>query len=131
VHVNSNSFVTFGAGAFAYSGLGASVPALPTLHIGSSDNYITSLYAGVTAAGDYRVHYENTGGASWELTFERESGDLVLDIGSTSPSGALGLSDGAGSWVVHATAFGGALTANTRYRIRRTNSVAAPTPTTP
>ncbi len=53
VHIGSNSYITFGAGSAEYSGLSASNPARPSIHIGSQDNSWKGVWAGAVS-GCYR-----------------------------------------------------------------------------
>jgi hypothetical protein len=53
VHIGSNSYITFGGGSSAYTGLGANNPARPSIHIGSQDNSWKQLWGGA-ANGCYR-----------------------------------------------------------------------------
>lgn len=44
--ISSNSYITFGGNSTAFSGLGPSNPALPTIHIGSQNNFLNQLWVG-------------------------------------------------------------------------------------
>ncbi len=87
--VGSNSYITFGSGSSAFSGLSGSNPNVPTLHIGSADNsyqrvayksstnYLIVRFEGAAAtSGTVSVP-----GIVWEATFFRET---TVNAASTS-----------------------------------------------
>jgi hypothetical protein len=49
VYVGSNFYTTFGAGSNVYSGIGASNPPLPAIHIGAADRSYKAVYAGAVS----------------------------------------------------------------------------------
>jgi len=60
VFVGSNTYVTFGHGAYDYSSLSASVPPYPADHICSADNSFQRVYYKLDNANTMRVRYEGT-----------------------------------------------------------------------
>lgn len=55
--VNYNSFVTFGSGQSIFSGLSASVPALPKIHLGAGDASCFKIYTKI-GSDSARIRYE-------------------------------------------------------------------------
>lgn len=64
VYIGTNSYITFGAGSSAYSGLGPTNPSVPTIHIGSGDKSYQRIYVYQYNYGGqpyaYCVQYEGT-----------------------------------------------------------------------
>ncbi len=125
VYVGSNGYLTFGAGSSAFSGLSASNPAIPGIHINAGDRSYQRVYKGSDDGNiTYRIRYEGssttsgTPGSStvfWEITFSSVSPSTILiDVGSNaaSGSGTSGVTSGSTYFLTIASA-----TANTGYTI--------------
>lgn len=105
VYIGTNSYITFGGGSSAYSGLSASNPALRTIHLGSADNSMQRLYVrNDTGNGWYYVRFEGTVGVSgtvgapnivWQALFLNpniygSSYPLHISVGQAANTSGLG-----------------------------------------
>ena len=98
VYVGSNGYLTFGTGSSAFSGLSASNPAIPGIHINAGDRSYQRVYKGsLDGNATYIIRYEGAVGTSgtpgastvfWEVKFTAATPDIFLiDIGSNAASG--------------------------------------------
>lgn len=99
VYIGTNSYLTFSAGSSAYSGLSASLPALPKIMITAADNSSQRIYYGEVGSAPnrtYRVRWEGTNGVNgtlgspnmvWEATFyEATPTQIDIQIGVNAKS---------------------------------------------
>jgi hypothetical protein len=82
VYIGSNSYITFGSGSSEYSGLSASIPAIPKMMFGASDNSYQRISTFVSGTDYVRVRYE--GNASTSGT--AGSPGIVAEITLFNPS---------------------------------------------
>ena len=90
VYIGTNSYITFGSGSNAYSGLGPAYPAIPKIMIGSADNSGTSIWkgqSGSTPNQTYTVQFYGnnlaSGGSiiSWQVVFsEANPAQFTLSV---------------------------------------------------
>lgn len=121
VYVVSNSYISFGGSATAFSGLGASNPPLPTMFIGGQDCSYQQVFVTTQNGGtQYRVRFEGTAGTTgtvgspnivWEVVFFNDS-SIQLNTGTMSNSGGLAIfTNGTGTTLLTYP-----LSANSQYR---------------
>lgn len=97
IYVGTNSYITFGAGSNAYSGLGFDNPAAQKIMISASDNSCQRIYYGTEGSSPnrtYRVRFEGTNSTSgtlgspnmvWEAVFyENTPNQIDIQIGSNA-----------------------------------------------
>jgi hypothetical protein len=82
VYIGSNSYLTFGSGSSLYSGLSASVPALPKLMFGAADNSYQRVSTFTYGTDFVSVRYEGNGGTSGTVG----SPGIVAEITLYNPS---------------------------------------------
>jgi hypothetical protein len=64
VYVGSNTYLTFGSGSSNYSGLSASNPAIPGVHMCAADNSYQKVFYKLDSTGVMRVRYEGNNATS-------------------------------------------------------------------
>jgi hypothetical protein len=70
VFVGTNSYITFGSGSSAFSGLGGNVPAFPKIMVSAADNSGQRIYFGTVGTAPNRIYviiFEGTASASGTL----------------------------------------------------------------
>jgi|GEM_PF-3863042 len=67
--ISSNTYITFGSGSGNYSGLSASNPAIPGVHMCAADNSYQKVFSKLDSSGVYRVRYEGNAGTSGTVGF--------------------------------------------------------------
>ena len=97
VYIGSNTYITFGSGSSNYSGLSASNPAIPGVHMCAADNSYQKVFYKLDNASTMRVRYEgnnSTSGTVGSPTIVYEavfySGQSYFDVfmGSNSRCGS-------------------------------------------
>jgi hypothetical protein len=95
VYVGSNSYITFGNGSSAFSGLSASNPPFPAIHIGSADNSWQRLLVGGNTE-KYKIRFEGSASSGgivdsptivWEATFYSNN-TLLIAVAQHGRAGA-------------------------------------------
>lgn len=81
-YMGSNTYLTFGAGSFAYSSLSASTPSLPKFMFGAADNSYQRLSTYIEGTDYVRVRYEGNGSTSGTVG----SPGIVLEITLFNPA---------------------------------------------
>ena len=105
VYVSSNSFLTFGTSAQAYTSISGSNPSVPNIQICTADHAYEKVYAGSEDGNaTFRIRYEGSNVYSgsafdmiWEITFTAATpGTIKIDIGTNAAksTGASGISSG-------------------------------------
>jgi len=97
IYVGTNSYITFGGGSSAYSGLGFNNPAVQKIMISAADNSCQRVYYGIEGSSPnrtYRVRFEGTNSTSgtlgapnmvWEAIFyENAPSQIDIQIGSNA-----------------------------------------------
>ena len=96
VYVGSNTYLTFGSGSSLYSGLSASVPAIPGVHMCAADNSYQRVYYKLDDANTMRIRYEGNNSTSgtvgsptivYEAVFYKNQSYFDLHMGSNSRCG--------------------------------------------
>ncbi len=117
--IGSNSYLTFGAGSNAYSGLSCTNP-LRALNVGSADNSWQRYYRIDNGDGSVRVRFEGNNSTSgtvgsptivWEATLYND-GKIQLAVGAHSRTAGL---NNINNGVTGATCIGYTLAANQSY----------------
>jgi hypothetical protein len=125
--VGSNTYITFGSGSTAYSGLSASNPPFPKFFLGAADNSYQRV-AYYTGGTDYvRIRYEGNGttsgtvgspGIVLEITIfnpAKSGGNQFVQVSIGVHNRTTGLFGAASSASYYATLASGAWTANQSY----------------
>lgn len=124
--ISSNSYLTFGQGSSAYSGLSTTNPPLKGLHVSSADRSYQRAY-GAQENGTYRVRYEGSVGTSgtagnpsnvWEVTLYPDN-TLMLVTGVLAPSGQSFITDGGTQGSVNSQSFAAQIQSNTSFVFQR------------
>lgn len=81
-YMGSNTYLTFSAGSTLFSGLSASVPAVPKFHFGAADNSYQRVSTYVNGTNYVRIRYEGTAATSGVVG----SPNIVLEITLFNPA---------------------------------------------